>query len=147
MTCTRSQLIAEARSWLGTPYQTHQSCKGAGCDCGGFCYGVWKGCGLLPENAQPGRMSAQWYLHKTDEIIVRSLLSYGAVEIPMADAKPGDVLTFQYGRAQSHMAFLLPRGQIIHSYAYKHVVCIDPLESLMPRHPHAWLVPGLTDDE
>ena len=146
MTCTRAQLIAEARSWLGTPYQTHQSCKGAGCDCGGFCYGVWKACGLLPESAQPARMSAQWYLHKTDEIIVRSLQSYGAVEIPMADAKSGDVLTFQYGRAQSHMAFLLPRGQIIHSYAYKHVVCIDPLESLIPRHPHAWRVPGLLDD-
>jgi len=147
MTATRSQLIAAARSWLGTPYKTHQSCKGAGCDCGGFCYGVWKEVGLLPQDAQPERMSSQWYLHKTDEIIVRGLQSYGAIEIPLADAKPGDVLTFQYGRAQSHMAFLLPRGRIIHSYAYKAAVCIDPLESLMPRHPHAWLVPGLLDDE
>ena len=147
MTCTRSALIEEARSWLGTPYQVFQNCKGAGCDCGGYCYGVWRNVGLLPSDAMPPRLSSQWYLNRTDEIIVRSLQSYGAVEIPMADAKSGDVLTFQYGRAQSHMAFLLPRGQIIHSYAYKHVVCIDPLGSLMPRHPHAWLVPGLIDDD
>ena len=146
MTCNRSALIEEARSWLGTPYQPFQNCKGAGCDCGGYCYGVWRNVGLLPADAMPPRLSSQWYLNRTDEIIVRSLQSYGAIEIPIADAKPGDVLTFQYGRAQSHMAFLLPRGQIIHSYAYKAAVCIDPLESLMPRHPHAWLVPGLLDD-
>ncbi len=146
MTCTRSELIAEALSWVGTPYQTHQSCKGAGADCGGYCYGVWRNVGLLPPDAIPERMSAQWYLHRTDEVIVRGLQSHGAVEIPLADAKPGDVLTFQYGRAQSHMAFLLPHGKIIHSYAYKMVVCIDQLETLMPKFRKAWLVPGLLDD-
>lgn len=145
-TCTRSQLIAEALEWVGTPYQTHQSCKGAGADCGGFCYGVWRNVGLLPADAIPERMSAQWYLHRTDEVIVRGLQAHGAVEIPLADAQPGDVLTFQYGRAQSHMAFLLPHGKIVHSYAYKQVICIDSLETLMPKFRKAWLVPGLIDD-
>lgn len=146
MTCTRSELIAEALTFLGTPYKLHQSCKGAGCDCAGFCYAVWRNVGLLPADALPERLSAQWYLHRTDEIIVRGLQSHGAVEIPLAEAKPGDVLTFQYGRAQSHMAFLLPRNRIVHSYAYKGVICIDPLETLMPKFRKAWLVPGLLDD-
>lgn len=146
MTCTRAELIAEAKSWLGTPYQALQSCKGAGCDCGGYCYGVWRNVGLLPAGTLPPRMSPQWYLHRTDEIIVRELQRYGAVEIPLADAKPGDVLTFQYGRAQSHMAFLLPGQKVIHSFAAKHVVCIDPLSTIGARNPKAWLVPGLIDD-
>ncbi len=143
---TRQQLIDEALSWVDTPYQTHQSCKGAGADCGGFCYGVWRNVGLLPPDALPQRMSAQWYLHRTDEVIVKELLSHGAVEIPLAEAKPGDVLTFQYGRAQSHMAFLLPRGRIVHSYAYAGKVQTDKLEILMPKFRKAWLVPGLSDD-
>jgi NlpC/P60 family putative phage cell wall peptidase len=146
MTCTRAELIDEALSWVGTPYRTHQSCKGAGADCGGFCYGVWRNVGLLPANALPQRLSSQWYLHRTDEIIVRGLQAHGAVEIPLDEAKPGDVLTFQYGRAQSHMAFLLPRDRIVHSYAYKNVICIDQLETLMPKFRKAWLVPGLLDD-
>ncbi len=143
---TRQELIDEALSWVGTPYQTHQSCKGAGADCGGFCYGVWRNVGLLPPDALPERMSAQWYLHRTDEVIVRGLMAHGAVEIPLDSAHPGDVLTFQYGRAQSHMAFLLPRGRIVHSYAYSGRVQIDKLEILMPKFRKAWLVPGLSDD-
>ena len=146
MTCTRAQLIEEALSWVGTPYQTHQSCKGAGADCGGYCYGVWRNVGLLPPDARPARISAQWYLHRTDEVIVRGLQAHGAVAIPLDQAQPGDVLTFQYGRAQSHMAFLLPHGLIIHSYAYKGAICVDPLTNLMPKFRKAWLVPGLVDD-
>ncbi len=37
-----SNIVAVARSWLGTPYR-HQGClKGVGCDCLGLVRGVWQ---------------------------------------------------------------------------------------------------------
>jgi cell wall-associated NlpC family hydrolase len=30
-------IIAAARSWIGTPYCHQASLKGVGCDCSGFC--------------------------------------------------------------------------------------------------------------
>jgi hypothetical protein len=38
----RSDIIAEARSWIGTPYAHQASVKGIGCDCLGLVRGVWR---------------------------------------------------------------------------------------------------------
>ena len=35
-------VVAEARSWIGTPYQHQASLKGVGCDCLGLVRGVWR---------------------------------------------------------------------------------------------------------
>ena len=37
------RVLAEARSWLGTPYRHQGGRKGVGCDCLGLVRGVWKG--------------------------------------------------------------------------------------------------------
>ena len=37
---TRANVVAQARSWLGTPYQHQARCKGAGVDCAGLIIGV-----------------------------------------------------------------------------------------------------------
>lgn len=36
------KVVAEARSWLGTPYLHQASKKGVGCDCLGLIRGVWR---------------------------------------------------------------------------------------------------------
>ncbi len=36
------RIVAEARSWIGTPYRHQQSCRGAGTDCLGLVRGVWR---------------------------------------------------------------------------------------------------------
>ncbi|MFL5163197.1 MAG: peptidase P60, partial [Microvirga sp.] len=36
-------ILAEARSWIGTPYRHQASLKGIGCDCLGLLRGVWRG--------------------------------------------------------------------------------------------------------
>lgn len=38
----RSEAVAEARRWIGTPYVAQASCRGAGCDCLGLVRGVWR---------------------------------------------------------------------------------------------------------
>ena len=38
----RDDIVAAARSWLGTPYRHQMSLKGEGCDCIGLIRGVWR---------------------------------------------------------------------------------------------------------
>ncbi len=39
----REAIVAEARSWIGTPYRHGAALKGSGCDCLGLVRGVWRG--------------------------------------------------------------------------------------------------------
>jgi NlpC/P60 family putative phage cell wall peptidase len=39
---TREQIVASARSWLGTPYHHQASVRGVGCDCLGLIRGLWR---------------------------------------------------------------------------------------------------------
>jgi NlpC/P60 family putative phage cell wall peptidase len=50
----RERIIAEARSWIGTPYLHQTSLKGVGSDCLGLLRGVWRAmAGSEPEPAPP----------------------------------------------------------------------------------------------
>jgi len=44
---TRTQLVAEAQTWRGTPYEMNQCVKGAGADCGRWMFGALQNCGLI----------------------------------------------------------------------------------------------------
>lgn len=37
-----NEIVAEALSWVGTPYRHQASSKGVGCDCLGLIRGVWR---------------------------------------------------------------------------------------------------------
>src|SRR5579883_1345084 len=51
---TRQQIVAETRTWLGTPYRHQASLKGVGCDCLGLVRGVWRAViGPEPERTPP----------------------------------------------------------------------------------------------
>ena len=53
------RIVAEARSWVGTPYQHQCSTKGAGTDCLGLVRGVWRAMlGPEPEVVPP--YTADW---------------------------------------------------------------------------------------
>ena len=48
MPITPKIVIAEARSWIGTPYRHQASLKGVGCDCLGLVRGVWRALQKIP---------------------------------------------------------------------------------------------------
>ncbi|SRR5581483_10224467 len=51
---SRAVIIAEAQSWIGTPYRHQASLKGVGCDCLGLIRGVWRAViGEEPEAPPP----------------------------------------------------------------------------------------------
>lgn len=94
----RSKIIAEARSWIGTPYHNCADIKGVGCDCGMLLVRVFVDLKLI-EPFDPRPYTADWHLHRGEERYLDALLSRAVkVDAPQA----GDVMLFRVGRCYSH---------------------------------------------
>ena len=118
-------IIAEARSWIGTPYRHQASCKGAGADCLGLVRGVWRAViGAEPEPLPP--YTADW-----SEAGGREDLWRGAgrwlVAKPLSARASGDVILFRMrnGAVAKHLGILvqeLPQARFVHAYSGHGVV-------------------------
>ena len=112
----RAAIVAEARSWLGTPYRHQASLKGVGADCLGLVRGVWRALqGPEPEAAGP--YSADWA-----EVGGRERLAEAArrhlLEVRPEAMRSGDVLLFRW-RAHlpaKHAAILSGPTTMIHAH-------------------------------
>ena len=62
----RAQIVAEARSWVGTPYIVRGRVKGAGCDCGSLLMQIAVNCGLMT-NEELEVYSVDCWAHWRDE--------------------------------------------------------------------------------
>lgn len=90
---SRKAILAEAREWIGTPYQHQASAKGAGCDCLGLVRGVWRAIyGDEPESAPA--YSPDWAERHGAETLLEAAGRHLS-ETPLATAQPGDVLLFR----------------------------------------------------
>lgn len=103
-------IVAEARSWAGTPYRHQASVKGAGCDCIGLIRGVWRAMvGPEPERlpAYSRDFGATAGLEPLLAVARRRLIA-----IDPGDAGPGDVLVFRMQRhvPAKHAAILTAAG-------------------------------------
>ncbi len=94
----RERIVAEARSWIGTPYHHCADIKGVGCDCGMLLVRVFVDLGVVaPFDPRP--YTFDWHLHRGEERYLDALLARGEkVERP----RPGDVMLFRVGRCFSH---------------------------------------------
>ena len=62
----REKIIAEARSWIGTPYHNCADVKGVGVDCGMLIVRVFVDLGLVPP-FDPRPYPRDWHMHNSDE--------------------------------------------------------------------------------
>src|SRR5208282_6192188 len=96
----RAAVVAEARSWIGTPYHHCADVKGrkGGIDCAMLLVRVY--CDLkLVEPFDPRPYPPDWMMHRDDERYLGFLLSRARmVQTP----GPGDVVLFRVGRCFSH---------------------------------------------
>lgn len=113
---TVAAIVAEARLWLGTPYQHQASCRGFGCDCLGLVRGVWRGViGAEPETVPP--YTSDW----AEAGGLESLKDAGMrhfVPIAPASRQGGDVLLFRL-RDQvpaKHLAIMVDGTSMIHAH-------------------------------
>jgi NlpC/P60 family putative phage cell wall peptidase len=109
-------VIAEALSWLGTPYRHQGDRKGVGCDCLGLVRGVWHA--VYGEDAEhPGSYSPGWVGQGAGEQLLDSLRRH-FLEKPLADAGPGDVLAFRWRPhlPVRHLGIQVEPDAIVHAY-------------------------------
>ncbi len=119
---SRHAILAEARDWIGTPYQHQASAKGAGCDCLGLVRGVWRAMyGSEPAIAPP--YTPDWAERHGAETLLEAARRY-LRELPISEARPGDVLLFRMDAASpaKHAAFLDDGDRIVHAYWGRAVV-------------------------
>lgn len=108
----RAAVVAEARSWVGTPYGEGAKVKGAGIDCGQFLIQVYARAGLI-EDFDTGYYSPQHHLHSTEERYL-SFVMERAREIP-GPPGPGDMVMFKFGKVFSHGAIVIAWPKIVHA--------------------------------
>lgn len=126
-------VIAEARSWIGTPYRHQASLKGVGCDCLGLVRGVWRAvCGPEPEAA--GSYSSSWAEADREERLAQAADRYMCA-IDLAARKPGDVVLFRWrGHLPAkHAAILSGEEMMIHAHDGERV-CEVHLSRWWQRH-------------
>lgn len=120
----RQAVVAEARSWLRTPYHHRAHVKGGGVDCAYLILEAFVGAGVHPR-FDPGRYNHDWHLHRSEErylsVVEEHMARIDDTEAPFAQrpefsAEPGDVLMWRLGRTFSHGAIVTRWPWIIHSY-------------------------------
>lgn len=121
----RQRIVAEARTWLRTPWHHEARVKGAGVDCGQLLIAVYSACGLI-EEFQTEQYPSDWHLHRDETRFLNYLLQFAdPVESPLL----GDIAMFQYGRHAAHGSIVIDAvgPTIIHAWRDEGMVTITDL--------------------
>ncbi len=116
-----SDIAIQARTWLGTPFHHQARLKGKGCDCLGLIVGVVDELGLKDRNGV--RLAAYdevTYSKEPDGAYLAQKLTGLLEEVPVAEARAGDLALFKVRENPQHLAILTDyEGMIgmIHCYA------------------------------
>ena len=122
-TAQRAAVVAEARSWIGTPYHNCADIKGVGVDCGMLLVRVFVDLNLCPP-FDPRPYPVDWHLHRSEERYLGFIFDRGA---ETAQPQPGDVMVFRYGRCYSHGGIVIAAEplRIVHAYYQARMVIED----------------------
>lgn len=114
-------IVLQARTWIGTPFHHQARLKGKGCDCLGLIVGVVD---ELELKDSTGRLLASYdevaYSKEPDGAYLIQKLTGLLEEVPVAEARAGDLALFKVRENPQHLAILTDyEGMIgmIHCYA------------------------------
>lgn len=114
----RAALVAEALTWVGTPYHANQRAKGVGADCIGLVAGVALACGLdVPDLPLA-------YPPKPDGTL-QPFLDANLVRIA-TEPQSGDILLISLNIEPHHLALVLDGARILHAYRPAGKVVMQP---------------------
>lgn len=133
----RDAVVAEALSWVGTPYHHLAAVKGAGVDCAMLLVAVYQAVGMVAANYDPRPYAPQWFLHHSRELYREHLASWAE---PITDPGPGDVAVYRFGRTASHGAIIVDKDLMVHAYRPRGRVEITEMRALAQRLDSYWRV-------
>jgi NlpC/P60 family putative phage cell wall peptidase len=144
---SRAAIVAEARSWIGTPYRHQASLKGVGCDCLGLVRGVWRAIyGDEPEEPPP--YSRDWAETQGRETLAEAAGRH-MIQVAINSIRPGNVLLFAMKDRSpaKHCAILTAPGRMVHSVEAHPVAEVSLWSGRGPgrRLRFAFSFPDLTD--
>lgn len=109
----RARLVAEALTWVGTPYRQLGAAKGVAVDCSMLLVRVMIDAGIVAE-FDPRPYPPSWFLHRADERYVDWMETVAKrVDVP----RPGDIMLMRIGRAFAHSAFIVDDMHLVHAFA------------------------------
>ncbi len=109
----REAVIAEALTWIGTPFHHAARVKGAGVDCLMLLAEVYERAGAAP-HVEPPFYVPDWHLHRDAERYMEGLIGYAR---PIyGPPLPGDIALFRFGRTFSHGAIVVEWPRLVHAY-------------------------------
>lgn len=109
-----AEILAAARTWIGTPYRHQASQLGVGCDCLGLLRGLWREFyGCEPETTGP--YAPDWAGFGNGDRLMAAAERH---LVPAPDIGPGTVLLFRWrdGMPASHAGIYAGDGRFIHAY-------------------------------
>jgi len=116
-----NRIITQARTWLGTPFHHQARLKGKGCDCLGLIVGVVDELGLKDKNGvKLAAYDEVTYSREPDGAYLTQKLTGLLAEIPIDEARAGDLALFKVRENPQHLAILSDyEGTLgmIHSFA------------------------------
>ena len=110
----RAPVVAEAGSWIGTPYHHAARVKGVGCDCLTLLAEVYASVGLIEPIAEIPFYPPDWHLHRSAELYLNGVVERAGEidELP----GPGDIALFRFGRCFAHGAVVTEWPRLIHAW-------------------------------
>jgi len=148
MTAVRSQIVAAAREWIGTPYVHQASLLGVGCDCLGLVRGVFRQLfGAEPEDVPP--YSPDWSEASGDERLWRAARRH-LLEVERGCVRPGDMILMRMreGMVAKHVGIAaegVAGPTLIHAYSRRGVVESPMTQSWSRLTVAAFAFPGSND--
>ena len=106
---TRAEIIAEARTWIGTPWHHQATLKSVGCDCGGLIRGVMIALQLAPERLESWIDADEYlgYSGNPDGVSLREACEKYLVPIPKNAMQCGDAILVATDKYPQHLGILV----------------------------------------
>lgn len=103
---TRAEIVAEARTWIGTPWHHQAHKKGVGADCLGFIKGTMVNQGVLRPMEEWERLGVPEkyirYAHKADGVTMMEAFTAYWTPVPLSQIQIADVLLLKIDGVPQH---------------------------------------------
>jgi cell wall-associated NlpC family hydrolase len=140
----RVAVVAEAKSWIGTPYVSNAMVKGkrGGTDCAMLIVGIYANVGLIPKEFDPRPYPPQWHVHRNEEKYLSYVLQFckETEGPPGRHPKPGDFVMFKVGHVFAHGGIIISWPTIIHAIGNSFVLSEDVSKNTTGKRA-LWSVP------
>lgn len=125
---TPDDIVAEARTWIGTPWRHQARVKGVGVDCIGFVGGVGVALGLSEALEWRADRSLRGYGRTPVPETLLDACDRFLDRVPLTSQRMGDVLVMGFTAGPQHFAIVSRREPecIIHAYAQRRAVVETP---------------------